>query len=113
MRQDLVALQSSFTTMAASVLPSIITITTSVTQLTHQLDDIVSKLFSTPPALDGAAPTSTSACHPSYADILSAGVVKAAVSEAMREHYQIVSDEANALICNIQAEEQDQYQLQR
>jgi hypothetical protein len=93
MCQDLVALQTLFTTMAASVLPSIITITASVTQLTHQLDDIVSKLLNTPPALDGAAPTSSSACHPSYADVLSAGVVKAAVSEAIREHHQIVSDE--------------------
>jgi hypothetical protein len=94
MRQDFADLQASVCTMASSI-----------TQLTSQLDSIASKLPNSPITTEYSA---QKASCPSYADILSAGMMKSAMSQAIREHHQAVSDKASVVIYGMPEDNHDQ-----
>jgi hypothetical protein len=79
MRRDLSALQSSVSAMSSSI-----------DQLAQQLSGIASRFPSSPPILDVS---SSKSGPPTYVDVVSASFVKAAVSEAIREHQQISANE--------------------
>jgi hypothetical protein len=98
MRRDLSALQSSVSAMSSSI-----------DQLTQQLSGIASRFPSSPPILDVS---SSKSGPPTYADVVSASFVKAAVSEAIREHQQISANEVCIAVYGFPEEGHDKEQLQ-
>jgi hypothetical protein len=98
MRRDLSALQSSVSAMSSSI-----------DQLAQQLSGIASRFPSSPPILDVS---SSKSGPPTYADVVSASFVKAAVSEAIREHQQISANEVCIAVYGFPEEGHDKEQLQ-